>query len=82
MPLWGARLEGPPCARRASDVRRTRAAAAPANPKLGRGAGAALVRCDQGGHGQEHQAGRAWLPVFAIMLSGLWLVFRRVETPS
>jgi hypothetical protein len=24
----------------------------------------------------------AWLPVFAIMLSGLWLVFRRVETPS
>jgi len=21
----------------------------------------------------------AWLPVFAIMLSGLWLVFRRVE---
>jgi hypothetical protein len=24
----------------------------------------------------------AWLPVFAIMLSGLWLAFRRVETPS
>ena len=24
----------------------------------------------------------AWLPVFAIMLAGLWLVFRRVETPS
>jgi hypothetical protein len=24
----------------------------------------------------------AWLPVFAIVLSGLWLVFRRVETPS
>jgi Acyltransferase family len=24
----------------------------------------------------------AWLPVFAIMLSGLWLVFHRVETPS
>jgi hypothetical protein len=24
----------------------------------------------------------AWLPVFAIMLSGLWLTFRRVETPS
>ena len=24
----------------------------------------------------------AWLPAFAIMLSGLWLAFRRVETPS
>ena len=24
----------------------------------------------------------AWLPVFAIMLSGLWLVFRPLETPS
>ena len=24
----------------------------------------------------------AWLPVFALMLSGLWLAFRRVETPS
>src|SRR6266700_14041 len=24
----------------------------------------------------------AWLPVFAIVLSGLWLAFRRVETPS
>jgi hypothetical protein len=24
----------------------------------------------------------AWLPVFAIMLSSLWLAFRRVETPS
>jgi hypothetical protein len=24
----------------------------------------------------------AWLPVFAITLSGLWLAFRRVETPS
>jgi hypothetical protein len=24
----------------------------------------------------------AWLPVFAIMLSGLWLAFHRVETPS
>jgi hypothetical protein len=28
-------------------------------------------------------AGRlAWLPVFAIMLSGLWLAFRRAETPA
>src|ERR1700722_15509622 len=28
-------------------------------------------------------AGRlAWLPVFAIMLSGLWLAFRRAEAPS
>ena len=24
----------------------------------------------------------AWLPVFAITLSGLWLAFRQVETPS
>ncbi len=34
--------------------------------------------CQQGGQAQSAER-HAWLPVFAIVLSGLWLAFRRVE---
>src|SRR6266478_2657464 len=52
----GSRLEGSPCARRASDIRRTRAAAAPANGKLDRGDGAADADSPQGADARWRQA--------------------------
>lgn len=43
----------------------------------GRGAGPGLLTAPAGGLWVAERL--LWLPVFAIMLSGLWLAFRRVE---